>query len=349
MTTDVVYQDELRRRPRRFRRTAALRELAAETSLNPHQLVLPVFVVSGRDQIQPVSSLPNVNRLSVDQLLPRLENALELGIRAVLLFGIVSSDLKSADGLAAYDPHGPVPTALREIRKHFGTNIVLITDVCLCAYTNHGHCGLLTETPRGIRIDNDASLKPLASTALIHAEAGADFVAPSDMMDGRVATIRHTLDKSGFDDVGIFSYAVKYASAFYGPFREAAGSSPVTEIKRFSQKIPEDRKSYQMDPRNVREGLIEAALDEAEGAEVLMVKPALPYLDVLTRIRGVTDLPLAAYQVSGEYTMLKGAAASGVLDEAAAVRESLLSIRRAGADLIVSYYALEVLEKGWLS
>ena len=334
-TTDVVYQDELRRRPRRFRRTAALRELAAETSLNPHQLVLPVFVVSGRDQIQPVSSLPNVNRLSVDQLLPRLENALELGIRAVLLFGVVSSDLKSADGLAAYDPHGPVPTALREIRKHFGTNIVLITDVCLCAYTNHGHCGLLTETPRGIRIDNDASLKPLASTALIHAEAGADFVAPSDMM-------------SGFDDVGIFSYAVKYASAFYGPFREAAGSSPVTEIKRFSQKIPEDRKSYQMDPRNVREGLIEAALDEAEGAEVLMVKPALPYLDVLTRIRGVTDLPLAAYQVSGEYTMLKGAAASGVLDEAAAVRESLLSIRRAGADLIVSYYALEVLEKGWL-
>jgi porphobilinogen synthase len=346
MTGDVPFLSQLMRRPRRLRRTPALRELVAEVTLHPRQLVLPIFVVPGRGQIQPVTSLPDVNRLSVDQLLPRLERALELGIRAVLLFGVVNSDVKSGDGVAAYHPEGPVPTALREARRHFGTNLVLITDVCLCAYTDHGHCGLLTETPTGMRIDNDSSLEPLTRIALVHAEAGADLVAPSDMMDGRVAAIRHALDDGGFGEVGIFSYAVKYASAFYGPFRDAVGSSPSSDPGR---SFPKDRKSYQMDPRNSREGLIEAALDEVEGAEVLMVKPALPYLDMLTRLRVRTELTLAAYQVSGEYAMLKSAAAAGALDEAAVVRESLLSISRAGADLIVSYYAAEVLEKGWLT
>lgn len=333
---------ELVRRPRRLRRSAALRQLVSETVIEPHRLVPPLFVVSGVGETQPVASLPGVDRLSVDRLLPRLEHLLKLGIRAALLFGVVAPDTKSACAATAFDSEGPVPRALRAARSHFGDDLVLITDVCLCAYTDHGHCGLLAETPWGVQVDNDSSLEPLTRMALAHARAGADLVAPSDMMDGRVAAIRRALDSGGFEGVGILSYAVKYASAFYGPFRAASASAPK------GTSLLQDRTSYQLDPRNAREGLLEAALDEAEGADVLMVKPALPYLDILARLRARTGLPLVAYQVSGEYAMLKAAAAVGALDEPAAVREALLSIRRAGADLIFSYYAAEVIEKGWL-
>jgi porphobilinogen synthase len=330
------------RRPRRLRRTEALRDLVAETELEPRRLIAPFFVVPGRGERQEIASLPGVDRLSVDLLLPRLERALALGVRSVVLFGVVPEGAKTAEATAAWDPEGPIPAALRAARRHFGDDLLLISDVCLCAYTDHGHCGLLRTTSRGTEIANDASLAPLARMALAHAEAGADLVSPSDMMDGRVAALRSALDGAGFDGVGLLSYAVKYASAFYGPFRDAAGSSPG------GVGAPRDRNSYQMDPRNGREGLLEAALDEAEGADLLMVKPALPYLDVLARLRPRTGLPLVAYQVSGEFAMLRAATAAGVLDEGAAVRESLLAIRRAGADLIISYYAVEALERGWL-
>jgi porphobilinogen synthase len=329
-------------RPRRLRGSAAMRALATETRLAPAQLVAPFFVVPGAGEVQPISSLPGVSRFSVDRLLPELERALKLGVRSAVLFGVLPERDKNAEAGRADDPRGPVASAVRAARREFGDDLVLITDVCLCAYTDHGHCGLLGHTPRGVRIDNDSSLERLASMALAHAEAGADLVSPSDMMDGRVAAIRAALDRAGFDGVGILSYAVKYASAFYGPFREAAGSAPKGE------GIPRDRRNYQMDPANAREAMREAELDEAEGADMLMVKPALPYLDVLARLRPATNLPLVAYQVSGEYVMLKAAAAAGALHEADAVRESLLSIRRAGADLILTYYAAEALEKGWL-
>lgn len=330
-------------RPRRLRTGPAMRSLVRETALAPEQLVAPFFVVPGRDEEQPIASLPGVSRYSVDRLMPELERALKLGIRSVVLFGVVPAHDKSPQAEAASDPEGPVAAALREARRHVGNELVLITDVCLCGYTDHGHCGILSHSPRGVRIENDESLRHLARMAVVHAEAGADVVSPSDMMDGRVAVIRTALDHAGQTEVGILSYAVKYASAFYGPFRDAAGSSP-----KGGGDAPSDRRSYQMDPANGREALREARLDEAEGADMLMVKPALPYLDILARLRPVTSLPLVAYQVSGEYAMLKAAAAAGVLGEGDAVRESLLAIRRAGANLILSYYALEAIEKGWL-
>jgi porphobilinogen synthase len=320
-----------------------MRGLVMETRIAPEQLATPFFVVPGTNQEQPIVSLPGVARYSVDRLLGRLERALELGVRSAVLFGVLPERDKSPDAGRADDPDGPVARALKEARREFGNDLVLITDVCLCAYTDHGHCGLLGRTGKGVHIDNDSSLERLAGMALAHAEAGADLVSPSDMMDGRVAAIRAALDQRGHESVGILSYAVKYASAFYGPFREAAGSAPK------GAGIPDDRRSYQMDPANAREALREAELDEAEGADMLMVKPALPYLDVLARLRPVTNLPLVAYQVSGEYAMLKAAAAAGALSEPDAVRESLLAVRRAGADLILSYYALEALEKGWLA
>ena len=330
-------------RPRRLRSGAAMRSLVSETRLAPEQLVAPYFVVPGQGEVQPVASLPGVARYSVDTLLPQLERGLESGVRSAVLFGVVAERDKSSRAERADDPHGPVAAALRAARREFGDDIVLITDVCLCGYTDHGHCGLLAHGERGTVIDNDSSLDRLASMALVHAEAGADVVSPSDMMDGRVAAIRSVLDAAGHEATGILSYAVKYASAFYGPFRDAAGSAP-----KGDSRAPKDRRSYQMDPSNAREALREAALDEREGADMLMVKPALPYLDILARLRPATNLPLVAYQVSGEYAMLKAAAAAGALEEADAVRESLLAIRRAGADLILSYYAVEALEKGWL-
>ena len=340
---------QLKERPRRLRASAAMRELVAETFLRPEHFIMPFFVVPGKGEEQPVGALPGVSRFSVDTLLGQLERTLSAGIKSAVLFGVVPQGEKTSLGKAARDPHGPVPEALRAARRAFGDDLVLITDVCLCGYTDHGHCGLLKETPRGLNVDNDSSLPALAEMSLVHAEAGADMVSPSDMMDGRVGYIRRALDDAGHEEVGLLSYAVKYASAFYGPFREAAGSAPKEVSSRHDEMIPpRTRQGYQMDPRNSREAVREAALDEAEGADMLMVKPALPYLDVLAQLRRQTTLPVVAYNVSGEYAMLKAAAAAGALDEAAAVRESLLSIRRAGADLIISYHALEAVEKGWL-
>lgn len=335
---------DLTKRPRRMRTSAAMRELASETFLQPKDFIAPFFVVPGKNEVQPIGALPGVSRFSIDTLMAQLERTLKLGIKAAVLFGVLPESQKTADGKYAYDTNGPVNQALREARLNFGNDLVLITDVCLCGYTDHGHCGLLNTTPRGTVIDNDASLKGLSHMALAHAEAGADMVSPSDMMDGRVAAIRQTLDVEGHSDVGILSYAVKYASAFYGPFREAAGSSP----SKGSSDVPKNRKTYQMDSRNSLEALREAELDEAEGADMLMVKPALPYLDILAKLRPRTKLPLVAYNVSGEYAMLKAAAAAGVLDEPLAVQESLTAIKRAGADLIITYHALEALVEEWI-
>lgn len=325
-------------RPRRLRQSAALRDSVAETWLHPEDLIAPFFVIPSQGREEPIQALPGISRYSVDRLLPQLERALKLGVRSVMLFGVLPPSEKDPLAQSAADPDGPVPTALRAARKAFGNDLVLYADVCLCTHTDHGHCGLLKETPRGVVIDNDASLAQLARMALVQAEAGVDFVAPSDMMDGRVGYLRRALDEAGHPGVGILSYAVKYASAFYGPFREAAGSAP-----SFG-----DRSTYQMDPRNAREALREAQLDEEEGADLLMVKPALAYLDILARLRPTTQLPLAAYNVSGEYAMLKAAAAAGALEEGRAVRETLTAIKRAGADLIITYHALEALERGWL-
>jgi porphobilinogen synthase len=325
-------------RPRRLRGSQSLRDALAETWLRPTDFIAPFFVVPGTGRTQPVGALPGVNRFSVDTWLRELERSLKLGVKTAVLFGVLESHQKDPLASSATDEDGPVPSALRAARMEFGADVTLVTDVCLCTHTDHGHCGLLKETPRGVVVDNDASLEQLAQMALTHAAAGADFVSPSDMMDGRVAFIRAALDAQGMSDVGILSYAVKFASAFYGPFREAAGSAPTFG----------DRASYQMDSRNTREASREAGLDEAEGADLLMVKPALAYLDVIARVRAGTNLPVVAYNVSGEYAMLKAAAAAGALDEPRAVREALTSIKRAGADLIVSYHALEAIQKGWL-
>lgn len=336
------------KRPRRLRSSAAMRELIAETTLEPRQLIAPFFVIPGSDREEPIKTLPGVSRLSVDKLLAQLERALSVGVRAVILFGVVPGEKKTPTGSSAADPRGPVAEALRAARRAFGNDLVLMTDVCLCGYTDHGHCGLLAQSSRGTVIDNDSSLTRLAEMALMHAEAGADMVAPSDMMDGRIGAIRRALDDAGHSDVGVLSYAVKYASAFYGPFREAAGSAPSQGTEHHELTPPKDRKSYQMDSRNAREALRETQLDEAEGADMLMVKPALAYLDIISRVRAASHLPLVAYNVSGEYAMIKAAAAAGALDEALAVRESLLAMRRAGADMIISYHALDALEAGWL-
>ena len=336
-------------RPRRLRATAALRDLVAQTQLRPQDFIAPYFVVSGTNVTQPIGSLSGVSRLSPDLLLRELERGLKLGIRAAMLFGVVPGELKDGGGTHAHDPNGPVAQALRAARRAFGNDLVLMSDVCLCGYTDHGHCGLLRATPRGVVIDNDPSLAALAEMAVVHAEAGVDLVSPSDMMDGRVGYLRGALDRAGFQHTGILAYTVKYASAFYGPFRDAAGSTPKgSAVEEGTAAPPKDRKTYQMDFRNPREARLEVALDEAEGADMLMIKPALAYLDVLYQMRQASDLPLVAYHVSGEYAALKAAAAAGALDEAAAVYESLTAIKRAGADLVISYYALEAAEKGWL-
>ncbi len=345
-----MIQDKLTltHRPRRLRATSALRELVAETHLRPQDFIAPYFVVSGTDVTQPIGSLPGVSRLSPDLLLRELERGLKLGVRAAMIFGVVPDESKDPRGTSAADPDGPVAQALRAARRAFGNDVVLMTDVCLCGYTDHGHCGLLRATPRGVVIDNDPSLGALAEMAVLHAEAGADLVSPSDMMDGRVGHLRCALDHAGFQDTGVLAYTVKYASAFYGPFRDAAGSVPKGSASEGDMQPPSDRKTYQMDPRNPREARLEVALDEAEGADMLLVKPALAYLDILYRVRQLSALPLVAYHVSGEYAALKAAAAAGALDEAAAVFESLTAIKRAGANLIISYYALEAAEKCWL-
>jgi porphobilinogen synthase len=313
-------------RLRRLRRTGALRSLVRETRLDVADLVYPLFV--GPESMQN-EELPALGRFSVEDLAREAEELLGLGISSVILFGIPED--KDDDGSGAYAADGIVQQALRALRERY-PDLVLITDVCLCEYTSHGHCGVIEDG----EVANDATLELLSRTAVSHAEAGADVVAPSDMMDGRVAALRAALDQGGFPDTPIVSYAAKYASAFYGPFREAAESAP-----SFG-----DRRGYQMDPANVREALRECELDVAEGADALMVKPALPNLDVLRAVRERFDLPVAAYNVSGEYAMLKAAAARGWMDERQAATESLTAIKRAGADFVVTYWAKEL--AGWL-
>lgn len=321
-------------RPRRLRRSPALRDLVAETSVLARQLVMPHFVLPVAKANEPIASMPDIYRTGVDDLLRVVESDHKLGIKSVLLFGTPPAGAKDATGSSAHDPDAAVPRAVRALRNAFGQDLVIMTDVCLCAYTDHGHCGVLV----GGEVDNDRSLAPLAAMALAHAEAGADLVAPSDMMDGRVAALRDALDADGHSETGIMSYAVKYASAYYGPFRDAADSAPHDG----------DRRSYQMDSRNSAEAGREAMLDEAEGADMLMVKPALAYLDVIRRVREMTTLPLAAYNVSGEYSAVKAAAERGWLDEAAVVRENLHAMVRAGANLIITYHARAALAGSWL-
>jgi porphobilinogen synthase len=324
-----------RSRPRRLRTTAAIRDLVGETRVGAEHLIMPHFVLPRATGNEPIPSMPGISQVGTETLCAEVERDFEIGIRAVLLFGHPDSGGKTADGAAAAAANGAVQQAVKRLKQNFGDELIVMTDVCLCAYTDHGHCGILTEAGR---IENDFSLKPLVEAALSHAESGADVVAPSDMMDGRVAAIRDALDRRGLEQVILMSYAVKYASAYYGPFRDAADSTPSSG----------DRKSYQMDPRNVREALREAKLDATEGADILMVKPALPYLDVIRAVREASDLPLAAYNVSGEYSAVKAAAANGWLDEPAIVRENLLGIRRAGADQIITYHARDALAGGWL-
>jgi len=314
-------------RPRRLRRSAALRALVRETSLHPGDLILPLFFNEVLDEPRPVGTMPGVSQLPVSAAAAEARRCKELGLGGVILFGLPR--VKDASGSSAYDPEGPVPRAVRAM-KDAAPELLVMTDVCVDEYTDHGHCGVLREDARGVvEVDNDATLEILARAAVVHAKAGADVVAPSDMMDGRVAAIRGALDAEALETTAILSYSVKYASSFYGPFREAADCAP-----KFG-----DRAGYQMDPANAREGLREAALDEAEGADMLMVKPALPYLDVLARVRAATALPLGAYNVSGEYAMIKAASERGMIDERRAVLELLTSIRRAGADFILTYHA----------
>ena len=311
-------------RLRRLRRTEGLRALAREISLTPEDFIYPLFVRPGRNVREPISSMPGQFRLTVDRLETEVEEIVRLGIRAVLLFGL--AERKDPEAREAWEENGLVPQAVRRI-KAIAPELVVITDVCVCAYTDHGHCGIV----RDGQVDNDATLALLARMALAHAAAGADLVAPSAMMDGQVRAIREALDEASFVDVGIMAYSAKFASAFYGPFREAADSAP-----RFG-----DRRSYQMDPPNAREALREIERDIAQGADIIMVKPALAYLDVIRRARERFDHPLAAYNVSGEYSMVKAAAQMGWLDEERAVMEILIAIKRAGADRIITYFAKE--------
>ncbi|MFZ5648882.1 MAG: porphobilinogen synthase [Bacillota bacterium] len=320
-------------RPRRLRRNENLRRMVRETRLSMDDLVYPVFAVAGKGIKKPVESMPGIYNLSVDMLSEEVGKASDLKIPAVLIFGVPEE--KDAAGTGAYSDDGIVQQAVRAVKKDF-PDLLVITDVCLCEYTDHGHCGLI----EGDRVLNDPTLELLAKTALSHARAGSDMVAPSDMMDGRVGAIRKRLDREGFQDIPIMSYSVKYASAFYGPFRDAAGSAP-----RFG-----DRRAYQMDPPNATEALREAALDIEEGADIIMVKPGLPYLDIVRLMKESFDYPLAVYNVSGEYAMVKAAALKGWIDERRVVMESLTGMKRAGADIIISYHAPDVarwIKEGW--
>jgi porphobilinogen synthase len=309
-------------RPRRLRESPLMRSMVRETSLRIDDFVYPLFAVHGRGVREPISSMPGQYRLSIDELLKECKDAASMGIPAVLLFGLPRD--KDPRGTEAYAEDGIIQQAVRAVKDTI-PDLLVITDVCLCEYTSHGHCGVVEDG----RIKNDPTLELIARTAVSHAEAGADLIAPSDMMDGRVAAIREGLDESGFPETPIMAYSAKYASAFYGPFREAADSTP-----QFG-----DRRSYQMDPANVMEAMREVALDVDEGADIVMVKPALPYLDVIARVKGEFGLPVAAYSVSGEYAMLKAAGQLGWLDEDRAVLEALTGIRRAGADIIITYFA----------
>ncbi len=318
---------EMIQRPRRLRRSIGLRNLVQETRVNISDLIYPIFVVHGEGIKREIEALPGQYHCSVDVLLEEVKEVVELGIQSIILFGIPKE--KDEYGSEAYSINGIVQQAIRAVKKHY-PELVVMSDVCLCQYTDHGHCGLI----KGDQILNDESLDVIANVALSHAMAGADVVAPSDMMDGRVAKIRQVLDKNNFSHISIVSYSVKYASVFYGPFRSAAGSSP-----QFG-----DRKTYQMNPANTKEALREAALDIEEGADILMVKPALAYLDIIYQLKETYQVPLAAYHVSGEYTMVKLAAREGLIDEEKAMVEILTSIKRAGADMILTYFAKDMAE-----
>jgi porphobilinogen synthase len=319
-------------RLRRLRQTAVLRDLVRETTLRPADFILPLFVHTDAGRA-PIEAMPGVDRLSIDHAVEEAGRAKELGIPGVLLFGIPAD--KDAEGTGAWDDEGIVQLATRAI-KAAHPDLLVMTDVCLCEYTDHGHCGLLREGPHGLTVDNDSSVELIARTAVSQARAGADVVAPSDMMDGRVRAVRTALDADGLTDTPIVAYSAKFASAYYGPFREAADSTPAFG----------DRRAYQMDPGNGDEAVREALLDVEEGADVIMVKPALPYLDVIRRVKDATRMPVCAYNVSGEYAMVKAAAAAGHVDERAIVLETLTAIRRAGADIVITYHAKDA--AAWL-
>ena len=317
-------------RPRRLRENSILRKMVRETSLSLHDLVLPVFVTHGKNVKNPIKSMPGIHQLSVDMLLYEAEEAVELGIPSVIIFGIPKS--KDPRGLEAYADYGIVQRAVMSLKKEF-PNLLVITDVCMCEFTDHGHCGIVSHG----KVLNDPTLGYLARIALSQCQAGADMVAPSDMMDGRVGAIRKELDANGFEKIPIMSYAAKYASKFYGPFRDAAGSAP-----QFG-----DRKSYQMDPANAREALREVELDIKEGADIVMVKPAMAYMDIIKRVKETFNYPVGAYNVSGEYAMVKAAAAQGWIDEKGVVLETLMGMKRAGADIILTYHAKDAAR--WLN
>lgn len=317
-------------RPRRLRASEGVRRMVRETSLTGADFIYPLFVVPGSHVKKEISSLPGTYHLSPDQAVEAAKEVDHLGVPGIIVFGL--PEYKDEHGSSAWNAESPVQKAIRLIKKAL-PGLIVISDVCLCEYTSHGHCGMLN----GEKVDNDATLPLLAKTALSHAEAGADMVAPSDMMDGRVLAIREELDEHGYQDVAVMSYAVKYASAYYGPFRDAADSTP-----QFG-----DRRSYQMDPANVREALKEAEIDIAEGADIIMVKPAMAYLDVIRQVRDTFNLPVATYNVSGEYAMVKAAAAKGWIDEKRIVLETLLGMKRAGADVIITYHALDAAR--WLN
>ncbi len=318
-------------RPRRLRVNPVMRELVAETDVAPRHLITPHFVVEGSGVRHEIGAMPGVFHVSPDTLVDEVAADLELGLKTHLLFGV--PEHKDATATAAVDENGLVSDALRRLKDKFGADIITVTDVCLCAYTDHGHCGFVKD---GV-IVNDPSVEQLAKMALAHAQAGADIVSPSDMMDGRVGAIRDLLDENGFTNTSILAYSAKFASAYYGPFRDACDSAPQG-----------DRKSYQMDPRNGREAIVETLLDLQEGADMVMVKPALAYLDIIRRVREEALSPVVCYNVSGEYSMVKAAAKAGLVDEGAIVRENLLAMRRAGSDLIITYHGRDALQKGWI-
>ncbi len=319
-------------RPRRLRKNPIIREMVAETRLSKEMFIYPYFVVPGKKKVHPIEAMPGISHFSVDELLKDVEKGLKLGINKVLLFGV--GEEKTKDASSSHSDHSIVVQAVKELKKKFGEELYVITDVCVCAYTTHGHCGILEHD----HVHNDKSVAVLAKMALAHAQAGADMVAPSDMMDGRIAAIRELLDKNKLENTAIMSYAIKFASAYYGPFREAADSAPEKG----------DRKSYQMDLRNANEALKEGLLDEAEGADILMVKPALAYLDIIRTMKQNTLLPVACYNVSGEYSMIKAAAKNGWIDERKIVMENMHAFARAGASIIITYHTRDILEKKWL-
>jgi len=319
-------------RPRRLRKNPVVREMVAETRLSKDMFIYPYFVVPGNNVKHAIDSMPDVNHFSTDTLIRDVEKGLELGVNKIMLFGV--GDEKSEDARFAYHDHSIIPNALRELKKNFGDDLYISTDVCVCSYTTHGHCGIL----KNDYVQNDETVEVIAKMALAHAEAGADMLAPSDMMDGRIKAIRELLDQNGHVNAAIMSHATKFASAYYGPFREAADCAPSKG----------DRKAYQMDYRNPNEAIREALLDEAEGADVLMVKPALAYLDVMHNLKQHTDLPIACYNVSGEYAMVKAAAERGWIDEQKVVMETMYAFARAGASIITTYHIRDIVEKNWM-